>query len=152
VSPSPIGYMLTSSSFPSSNWWYILWIPLELSVNFLHSWTLTGYFSNSTDSFVTNCWFSPMIAHDTWCSSALTNILAWLCLKMFWGVCLCYTIVYKLTKMSTKWHLGSICSTISSFSILKCKHITLVISMFQDIFPLHTKMQHYHLKCSNVIC
>ena len=29
--------------------------------NFLQSWTSTGYFSNSTASFVTNCRFSPII-------------------------------------------------------------------------------------------
>ena len=27
----------------------------------MQSWTSTGYFSNSTSSFVTNCWFSPTI-------------------------------------------------------------------------------------------
>ena len=41
---------------------YILWIPLECTVIFLRSWTSTGYFSNSTGSFVTNCRFFPIIA------------------------------------------------------------------------------------------
>jgi hypothetical protein len=41
---------------------YILQIPLKWSVIFLQSWwTSTGYFSNSTGSFVTNCRFSPII-------------------------------------------------------------------------------------------
>ena len=40
---------------------YILWIPLKWSVLFLQFWTSTGYFSNSTGSFVTNCRFSPII-------------------------------------------------------------------------------------------
>ena len=43
---------------------YILWIPLKWSVIFLHSWTSTDYFSNSTSSFVTNCRFSPIIGAD----------------------------------------------------------------------------------------
>ena len=29
--------------------------------------------------------------------------------------------------------------------------MTLAISMFNNIFPLHTKMQNYHLKYLNVI-
>ena len=37
---------------------YSLYIPLKLSAIFLHSWTSTGYVSNSTRSFVTSCRFS----------------------------------------------------------------------------------------------
>ena len=44
---------------------YILQIPLKWLVIFLQSWTSTGYFSNSTGSFVTNCRFSPIIAAAT---------------------------------------------------------------------------------------
>ena len=40
---------------------YILYFPLKWSVIFLQSWTSTGYFSNSTSSFVTNRRFSPII-------------------------------------------------------------------------------------------
>ena len=40
---------------------YILQIPLKWSVIVLQSWTSTGYFSNSTGSFVTKCRFSPTI-------------------------------------------------------------------------------------------
>ena len=40
---------------------YISHIPLKWSVNFLQSWTSTGYFSNSTGSSVTSCLFSPII-------------------------------------------------------------------------------------------
>ena len=47
--------------FSFINLGYILWIPLKWSIIFLHSWTSTGYFSNSTDSFETNCRFSPII-------------------------------------------------------------------------------------------
>ena len=31
---------------------------------------------------------------DTWCSSAFINILVWVCSIMFWGLCLCYTMLY----------------------------------------------------------
>ena len=55
------GYMLTSSGYPVKLG-YILQILLKWSVIFLQSWTSTGYSSNSTDSFVTNCRFSPIIA------------------------------------------------------------------------------------------
>ena len=44
---------------------YILKIPLKWSVNFLQSWTSTGYFSNSTGSFVTNCRFPPIIVYHS---------------------------------------------------------------------------------------
>ena len=39
----------------------IPWIPLNLYVIFLKSWTSTGYFSNSTDSSVTSSQPSPFI-------------------------------------------------------------------------------------------
>ena len=35
-----------------------------------------------------------------------------------------------------------------SSCILKCKHLTLAISMLNYIFPLLTEMQNYHLKYS----
>ena len=44
---------------------YILWIPLKRSVIFLQSWTSTGYFSNSTGSFVTNCRFSSIVGPES---------------------------------------------------------------------------------------
>ena len=34
--------------------------------------------------------------------------------------------------------------------MLKCKRMTLVIKMLNNIFPLHTKTQNYHLKYPNV--
>ena len=40
----------------------ILLIPLKWPVIFLQSPTSTGYFSNSTVSSATNCWFSTIIA------------------------------------------------------------------------------------------
>ena len=40
---------------------YTLYIPLQRSVIILQSWISTGYFSNSTGSFVTNCRFSLII-------------------------------------------------------------------------------------------
>ena len=33
-----------------------------------------------------------MSPHDTWRSSVLTNILAWVCSIGLWGACLCYTM------------------------------------------------------------
>ena len=42
---------------------YSLKIPLKRWVIFLHSWTSTGFSSNSTGLSVTNCRFSPIIAH-----------------------------------------------------------------------------------------
>ena len=40
---------------------------------------------------------------------------------------------------------------ISSSCILECKHMPLAMSMLNNIFPLHTKMQNYHLKYPNVL-
>ena len=56
------GYMLKSSGFPLLNWDIFYKFPLEWSVIFLQSPTLTGYSSNSTGSSVTNCRFFPIIA------------------------------------------------------------------------------------------
>ena len=44
---------------------YIMQIPLKWSVSLLHSWTSTGYFSNSTGSFVPNRRFSPIIGWNS---------------------------------------------------------------------------------------
>ena len=41
---------------------YISYISLKWLVILLKSWTSTNYFSNSTGSSVTNCWFSLIIA------------------------------------------------------------------------------------------
>ena len=35
--------------------------------------------------------------------------------------------------------------------MLKCKQMTLAISMLNNILPLHTEMQNYHLKYLNVL-
>ena len=42
-------------------WGFILQITLKRLVIFLQFWISTGYFSNSTGSSITNCWFSPII-------------------------------------------------------------------------------------------
>ena len=72
--------------------------------------------------------------HDTWHSNALTRILAWVCSIVLRGVGLSYTMVYKLTKSVHTWHLALVCSRISSSCIIKCKHMTLTISMLNNIF------------------
>ena len=36
-----------------------------------------------------------------------------------------------------------ICSRTSSSYVLKCKHVTLAISVLKNIYPLHTKMLKY---------
>ena len=43
---------------------YMLWIPLIWPVIILQSWTSTGFPSNSTGSYVTNCLLSPIIGSD----------------------------------------------------------------------------------------
>ena len=40
-----------------------------------------------------------MSPHNTWHSSALANFLAWLYSILLWGVCPCYIMVYKVTKV-----------------------------------------------------
>ena len=69
----------------------------------------------------------PLSPHDTWFSSALVNILAWVCSVVQWGVCVCYIMVYKLTKVCT---------------------LTLVLSMLNSIFPLWNS----NLKYPIVLC
>lgn len=64
--------------------------------------------------------FSSLVStHDTWRSSALSNILAWVCWIVLWGVCLRY-------QWFTSWP--------------KCTHITHGISMLKNNFLMHTNM------------
>ena len=52
------------------------------------------------------------------------------------SVFLCCTMVYKLTKSAYKWHLTLVnMIRLSSSCILKCKHTTLAINMFNNISP-----------------
>ena len=81
---------------------------------------------------------------DTWHSSAITNILAWVSSTVLWGVCLCYTMANKLTKVYT----NDTCSRTPSSYTLNYKPHVIYISMLKIIFPLHTKTQKYHLKVS----
>ena len=55
---------------------YIQEIPLKWSVILLQSWTSTGYFSNSTGSFVSNCRFSPTIGLGVAINSMLQTFLS----------------------------------------------------------------------------
>jgi hypothetical protein len=54
-------------------------ILLKRLVIFLQSWTSTGYFSNPTGSFVTNCLFSPIIVRGELVFSVMTA--GWFCEK-----------------------------------------------------------------------
>lgn len=42
-----------------------------------------------------------------------------------------------------------LCSSISSSCMVECKHITLDISMLNNIFPCILKREIYHLKYTN---
>jgi hypothetical protein len=71
-----------------------------------------------------------------------------ICSIVLRGACLCYMMVCKFIKVYWKWHLPL---HIPSSGTLECKHMTLVISMFQNIFPLRTETQGCHLKYPNVL-
>ncbi len=85
---------------------YILYISLKWSVIFLQSSTSTGYFSNSTGSFVTNCRFSPIIGQSRWLCWGLLyivvmmpvrrggrNFVSWFWQWLFLFVCSIWEIV-----------------------------------------------------------
>jgi predicted transglutaminase-like protease len=99
-----------------------------------------------------------MSLYDTLHSSVLIYFLAFICSTMLWGVCLFYTMVYNFTKVVHKWQLAFICSITTSSCILICKHMTFVIDMLNNIFPLRIKMQNWiissipmcYAKCHNV--
>jgi hypothetical protein len=57
--------------------------------------------------------------------------------------------VDRIVYTNDVWRL--VCSRMSSSCILKCKHTTLAISVLNDIFPLHTKMQYCHLEYPKVL-
>jgi hypothetical protein len=59
----PTVYMLTPFGFPLLNCGIFHKFLSKGSVISLQYWTSTGYFSNSTGSSVSNCRFSPIIAH-----------------------------------------------------------------------------------------
>jgi hypothetical protein len=56
---------------------------------------------------------------------------------MLRGVCLCHKVVYMLIEVYTMTLGISMLRKIPS-CMLNCKHVTLAISMFNYIFPLHT--------------
>ena len=60
---------------------------------------------------------------------------------------MCYTMVYKLTKMYTNdtWQKYAQ-EYIPLACKVKCKDMTLAICTLQKISPLHIKIQDYHLK------
>ena len=60
-----------------------------------------------TFAFILMSTTGPLVSpHGTWHSSALINILAWVCLMILWDICLSYTTIYKLTNMYSNdtWH------------------------------------------------
>ena len=70
-----------------------------------------------------------------YCVRSGPNTLAQVCSIVLWGVCVCYTVVYKLTKVYINSPLPFVCSRTSSSRILKCKCMTLAISMLDNISP-----------------
>ena len=67
---------------------------------------------------------------DNTSSSVLANILAWACLIVLWGVCLCYIIVSKLTKVYTidNWHsFAQECLPLAYQNVNTC-HLPLICS------------------------
>ena len=100
---SPTGLHVDVLRFSFIKLGYILKIPLIWSVIFLQSWwTSTGYFSNSTGSFVTNCRFSPIICGEleftpSSCSCRMTQ-------KLF--VPVNYSFIARLPKFQTWSHVG----------------------------------------------
>ena len=70
----------------------------------------------------------------------------------------CYEVYVYVTQWSTSWlevytteHLALVCTRIPSSSVLNYKHMALVISMLNTIFPLYTKTRNHHLKYPNVL-
>jgi hypothetical protein len=55
-------------------------------------------------------------------------------------------MVYKLTKVYTNDTGHEYAQVRLPLTYQKCKHMTLFISMFNNIFLLHTKTQNHHLK------
>ena len=94
---------------------------LSLLFSFLFFWCMCWSLgpSYTTPFMVLNVTCVIVSLHDTWCSSAHTNILARVYSTMLWDVCLCYTTVYKLTK---------------------CTQMTHDISMLNNILFLHIKI------------
>jgi hypothetical protein len=72
-------------------------------------------------------------------SSVLANILTWVCSIVSWVVCLSFTVKYKLTER--KLDIISMLTRIPSSCLLKCKHMTLAISVLKNIFPLDIETQ-----------
>ena len=79
-----------------------------------------------------------------WAIKCAYNVLAWVCSTILWDSSLCFTMVYKLTGGEHKWQLALVRSRISSSYILACRHMTLAISMLNNIFFLHIEIQNHH--------
>lgn len=71
--PNPTNYMLTSLSFLISLIWSILFkLSSELSVIFLRFLFSTGWFSNSTRSYLTSDRFPVFVEHVNWIHSVIS--------------------------------------------------------------------------------
>ena len=88
--------------------------------------------------------------HDTWLSSALTNILVRVCSLLLSGVCQCDTMVYKLTKMCKKWHLALVCSRLSFSCILNVNIWHLPCSIPSSPCILNRKTIISSIQCATI--
>ena len=81
----------------------------------------------------------------------LLYILAWVCSIVLWDGCLCYTMVFKLTKVYTNDILPLVCFKLSFFCIPKCKQMTLAISTLKISPPCILKRKTSHPKYLHVL-
>ena len=78
---------------------------------------------------------SLVSSHDTQCSSALSIYLG---MSMFQSVMKCMPMLHNSLQVDQsvhKWHLSLVCLRISSSCILKCKNMTLVLSLLNTTSP-----------------
>ena len=119
-------------------------LPLVLKCEFWHKGIIITCEASTT---------SPLVSpRDTWRSSALTSISAWVCSIVLWGVSYVTQWSSSWTNNVQKWQMTLVSSRIPSSYVLPCLHVTFAIGMLDNTFPLHTKMQNYHLKYPNALC
>ena len=86
--------------------------------------------------------FQLVSPHDPWCSTTLTNVLAWVC-PILRCMPIVYTMVYKLIKTCTQVTLGI--SMLTNIFLNNTK-------MLNNILTLHNKMWKVPIVCSTISC
>ena len=141
-------------------WLHILKNPLRMCSSFVicHFMVFTCHMRNSVTYPILRCMLGILIMNNfttsvTWWQFTLKCSCQYLGVSMFNSIMRCIPMLHngqQVNYIVHNWHMALACSRFSSSCIVKWEQITLAINMLNNIFPLHTKTQNYHLNYHDV--